>query len=84
MKRRFEAIKTRNSTIALDRFFIILAIILFGNGLFAQETANIFQWPDGKKMAISLTFDDARLSQVDKGISLLDIFFVYDCITTDQ
>jgi peptidoglycan/xylan/chitin deacetylase (PgdA/CDA1 family) len=31
-----------------------------------------FRWPEGKKMALSLTFDDARLSQVDKGIPLLD------------
>jgi hypothetical protein len=31
-----------------------------------------FQWPEGKMMALSLTFDDARLSQIDKGIPLLD------------
>ena len=31
-----------------------------------------FQWPEGKKMGLSLTFDDARLSQPDKGIPLLD------------
>ena len=31
-----------------------------------------FSWPEGKKVAISLTFDDARLSQVDKGIPILD------------
>ena len=31
-----------------------------------------FKWPEGKKMGLSLTFDDARLSQVDKGIPLLD------------
>lgn len=31
-----------------------------------------FQWPEGKKMALSLTFDDARLSQIDTGIPLLD------------
>ncbi|HNR41363.1 MAG TPA: polysaccharide deacetylase family protein [Bacteroidales bacterium] len=35
-----------------------------------------FQWPEGKKMALSLTFDDARLSQVDKGIPLLDRYDV--------
>jgi peptidoglycan/xylan/chitin deacetylase (PgdA/CDA1 family) len=35
-----------------------------------------FIWPDGKKMALSLTFDDARLSQVDKGIPLLDKYGV--------
>jgi beta-glucosidase len=36
-----------------------------------QKSAS-FNWPDGKKMAISLTFDDARLSQIDKGIPILD------------
>lgn len=35
-----------------------------------------FNWPDGKKMALSLTFDDARLSQADKGIPLLDKYGV--------
>lgn len=25
-----------------------------------------FQWPEGKKMGLSLTFDDARLTQIDK------------------
>ncbi len=35
-----------------------------------------FQWPDGKKMAISLTFDDARLSQIDKGIPVMDKYDV--------
>jgi peptidoglycan/xylan/chitin deacetylase (PgdA/CDA1 family) len=38
----------------------------------SDRNAPEFQWPDGKKMALSLTFDDARLSQVDKGIPLLD------------
>ena len=31
-----------------------------------------FHWPEGKHAAISLTFDDARLSQIDRGIPLLD------------
>ncbi len=38
----------------------------------AVVTKSSFQWPEGKKMALSLTFDDARLSQIDKGIPLLD------------
>lgn len=33
-------------------------------------------WPEGKKMALSLTFDDARLSQIDTGIPLLDKYGV--------
>ncbi len=35
-----------------------------------------FRWPEGKRMAISLTFDDARLSQPDLGIPLLDKYGV--------
>jgi beta-glucosidase-like glycosyl hydrolase/peptidoglycan/xylan/chitin deacetylase (PgdA/CDA1 family) len=35
-----------------------------------------FQWPAGKKMGLSLTFDDARLTQIDKGIPILDKFDV--------
>ncbi|MEE9460183.1 MAG: glycoside hydrolase family 3 C-terminal domain-containing protein [Bacteroidales bacterium] len=34
------------------------------------------KWPNGEKMAISLSFDDARLSQVDKGIPILDSYQV--------
>ena len=37
---------------------------------FAQ-TQQSFRWPEGMKCAVSLTFDDARLSQVDTGLALL-------------
>ena len=51
-----------------------------GSAGFGQtyETGNLpvsgheFSWPGGKKMALSLTFDDARFSQIDTGIPLLD------------
>ena len=33
-------------------------------------------WPEGKKTALSLTFDDARLSQVDQGFHLFDAYGV--------
>jgi peptidoglycan/xylan/chitin deacetylase (PgdA/CDA1 family) len=35
-----------------------------------REELNSFRWPDGKKAAVSLSFDDARLSQVDNGLAL--------------
>lgn len=35
-----------------------------------------FPWPEGKQMALSLTFDDARLSQPDLGIPILDKYGV--------
>src|SRR6476661_3453606 len=31
-----------------------------------------FQWPDGKRIALSVTFDDARLSQADVGLPILN------------
>ena len=31
-----------------------------------------FQWPDGKRVAVSLTFDDARPSQLENAIPILD------------
>ena len=38
----------------------------------AQHDTSVFKWPDGKKAAISLSFDDARESQVVRGTDLLD------------
>lgn len=35
-----------------------------------------FSWPNGKKMAISLSFDDARISNVEGGTALLDEYDV--------
>ncbi|HXI40557.1 MAG TPA: hypothetical protein VNH83_11290, partial [Bryobacteraceae bacterium] len=40
--------------------------------LAAQDAAPAFHWPDGKRVAVSLSFDDARASQVDVGIPLFD------------
>ena len=36
------------------------------------EAAKPFQWPNGKRVAVSLSFDDARLSQIDTGLALLN------------
>ena len=62
-------------------------LILFSSfaliGLTAQEydwdrvhSDTAFRWPEGKQMALSLSFDDARFSQVDKGIPLLNKYGV--------
>jgi len=40
------------------------------------QDSSSFSWPDGKKMALSLTFDDARVSQADLGLPLLDKYGV--------
>ena len=35
-----------------------------------EHAHSSFQWPEGKRAAVSLSFDDARLSQVDTGLDL--------------
>lgn len=50
---------------------LVFAIMLSGNAL-AQRKSDGFSWPDSKRAAVSLSFDDARLSQVDLGIALLN------------
>jgi peptidoglycan/xylan/chitin deacetylase (PgdA/CDA1 family) len=34
------------------------------------------RWPEGKRVAVSLTFDDARASQIDQGMTILDTYDV--------
>ncbi len=60
-------------------FYLLTVAFAFGQGYEkAGENVNStnFSWPDGKNIAISLTFDDARLSQIDKGIPVLDKYNV--------
>ena len=38
----------------------------------AHAAAGEFAWPEGTSAAVSLTFDDARPSQVDNGLAVLD------------
>ena len=40
--------------------------------LFGLQAQSGFAWPKGKRVAVSLSFDDARSSQVDVGVPLLD------------
>ena len=55
------------------RSFRVLTLMLGGGlTLFAQQNAPPFQWPDGKRVALSLSFDDGRTSQVEGGAALLD------------
>lgn len=62
---------------------LTLVLSIFTNTCYSQSykadsarEKSHFQWPEGKKMGLSLTFDDARLSQPDKGIPLLDKYGV--------
>jgi peptidoglycan/xylan/chitin deacetylase (PgdA/CDA1 family) len=58
---------------------ILLAIVMLaGNESFGQQTTPppAIKWPAGKQLALSLSFDDARTSQVDRGTALLDQYGV--------
>jgi peptidoglycan-N-acetylglucosamine deacetylase len=60
-------------------FLKILTVFFFSSAhdvLYAQQDTASLVWPNGKKLALSLTFDDARTSQVDAGIPLLDRYGV--------
>ncbi len=52
------------------RLIVIPFLALAFNSLSAQETD--FSWPEGKQMGLSLTWDDARPSQVTIGTDILD------------
>src|SRR6185437_12652378 len=40
--------------------------------LHAQNNGPAFHWPAGKRVAVSLSFDDARASQVDVGLPVFE------------
>lgn len=60
----------------------IFFLVLYGLSIFsfskisAQSADKAFKWPDGKQVALSLSFDDARQSQVDTGTKLFDKYGV--------
>jgi peptidoglycan-N-acetylglucosamine deacetylase len=51
---------------------VAVCLILSPGDLTAQNTAPGFHWPEGKRVAVSLSFDDARASQVDVGLPLFE------------
>lgn len=60
-----------------QKMFLFVLSMFFPSGvLFAQQAESTFLWPEGKKIALSLSFDDARASQVDAGTALLDQYGV--------
>ena len=55
---------------------VVLILVLSLNGKLLSQSGNPIQWPAGKRVAISLTFDDARTTQVEGGTALLDKYNV--------
>jgi peptidoglycan/xylan/chitin deacetylase (PgdA/CDA1 family) len=65
---------TRYAVIALGPAAIILTAV-WNPSLSAptpEESKQTFHWPAGKRVAVSLSFDDARLSQIDRGLDVLN------------
>lgn len=50
---------------------VVSALVCINVGR-AQQAATSFKWPAGRRAAVSLSFDDARASQVDVGTPLFD------------
>ena len=48
------------------RFWLLLALCV------GQAHAGDFHWPDGRKAAVSLAYDDALDSQLDNALPVLD------------
>ena len=58
------------------KFCIVVPVILFSKLTLAQQDTFKFPWPKGKQAAVSLSFDDARLSQADVGMAFLDKYSI--------
>ncbi|MEQ9100844.1 MAG: polysaccharide deacetylase family protein [Imperialibacter sp.] len=67
---------TYGSTSVKQGVFVFAFLLLVNCNIFAQANPQPFPWPDGKQCAVSLTFDDARASQVNGGTALLDAYGV--------
>ena len=55
---------------------LIILLILAGIQVVAAQEVKTITWPDGNEIALSLTFDDGRESQVIHGTPLFDEFGV--------
>lgn len=56
--------------------FLKLVLLLCLNQIGFSQSVATFPWPDGKQMAISLSFDDGRESQPRVGVPLLNEYGV--------
>ncbi len=65
---------TRRSTALTACCILLIAFSLAARQYESKSpgTAPAFNWPEGKRAALSLTFDDARPSQIDLGLPLFE------------
>ncbi|WP_339794837.1 polysaccharide deacetylase family protein [uncultured Imperialibacter sp.] len=65
-----------NLATSFRNLFPIICLVFFAMKSPGQTTSKPFPWPEGKQVAVSLSFDDARASQVNGGTALLDKYGV--------
>lgn len=63
--------RATQSVRAIAALLLLPACVLGPVASWAQSAEAAFRWPDGKRAAVSLSFDDARPSQVDTGLAVL-------------
>ena len=61
--------------ISLSKIFFSAIFLLMAQTISAQNDSS-FNWPEGKQMALTLSFDDGRMSQVDVGTQLFNKYGV--------
>lgn len=76
MKAFSELLRINIQLLAKYYSLLLFTVLYSYQTISAQEARSGFAWPEGKQIAISLSFDDARASQVDAGTALLDQYGV--------
>ena len=76
MYQKLFAIGSRKSLPPLKFFLLFFLFSVAHEMVLAQQDKPDFSWPNGKQIAVSLTFDDARASQVEVGTALLNQYGV--------
>lgn len=76
MKAFYELLRVHIQLLAKYYLLLLFTVLLSFERVSAQEARSGVSWPEGKQIAISLSFDDARASQVDAGTALLDQYGV--------
>lgn len=67
---------SKKTKIAILLSTTLLLSTFLSEKILAQSGDDPFEWPDGKEVALSLSFDDARQSQVEVGTKLFDKYGV--------
>ena len=74
---RFDRLHGRSSGWASRIFALTGAgVLVLVGGMAMKGEQKPFQWPEHKRVAVSLSFDDARTSQIDAGLPLFNRYGV--------